>query len=254
MYKKLVSPEFRINTEKYEITGGAQVECFSSREARSDWCRIDFATAMHGRIAYEDMERATVELGYGDDYDMLLSGYCRKTAGDYWKELLIRDAMIKLERTTVKATFVKCSPQDIIKYVLAQAGVTDYRLSDAEYGVKETFVADRQDGVKTIAQTGSMWGIHCDFFFRDGVFYWGCSPLQDTVYVLEEQNILSLKKYGELYEIETFGVPWIHHSQTVEVSHAKYAGLAMVEKTIIRSDVNGYTRMFIYFKGGGCDV
>lgn len=254
MYKKLVSPEFRVNTENYEISGGFQAECFSSREARSDWCHIDFASSMQEKVAFGDMERASVELGYGDDYDLLLAGYCRRTAGDYWKELLIRDAMIKLERITVKAAFVKCTPQDIVKYVLTQAGITDYRLSDAEYGVKETFIVNRQDGVKAIAQVGSIWGIGCDFFFRGGVFYWGCSPPQDAMYVLEEENILSLKKYGELYEIETFGVPWIHHSQTVEVVHAKYSGQAMVEKTIIKSDVNGYTRMYIYFKGGGCDV
>lgn len=250
MYKKLISPEFRVNLENYVITGGFQSECFSSRQARSDWCRIDFASSMQEKISYRDMEPATVELGYGDDYGLLLSGYCRKAAGDYWKELFIRDAMVKLERILVKAAFVRCTPQDIVKYVLAQAGITDYRLSDAAYGVKETFIVDKQDGIKTIAQAGSIWGISCDFFFRDGVFYWGCTPPQDAVYVLEEENILSLQKYGGLYEIETFGVPWIHHSQTVEVSHPKYAGQVKVEKTIIKSDVNGYTRMYIYFEGG----
>lgn len=249
-YKKLISPEFRVNTEMYEITGGIEIQCFSSREARSDWCHIDFASSMQGKICYKDMEQATVELGYEGDYDLLIAGYCRKTDGDYWKELLIRDAMIKLERIVVKATFVGCTPQDIVKYVLAQAGITAYRLSDAEYGAKETFIVNRQNGIKTIAQIGSIWGINCDFFFRNGVFYWGCKPLQDTMYVLEEDNVLSFKKYGDLYEIETFGVPWIHHSQVVEVAHSKYSGQVLVEKTIIKSDVNGYARMYIYFKGG----
>lgn len=59
-----------------------------------------------------------------------------------------------------------------------------------------------------------------------------------------------MKKYGDLWEIETLGVPWIHHSQEIEVSHSKYTGTVKVEKTIIRSDSKGYTRMYIYFKGG----
>ena len=29
-YKKLISPEFKISTEHYEITRGCEVECFSS--------------------------------------------------------------------------------------------------------------------------------------------------------------------------------------------------------------------------------
>lgn len=250
-YKKLISPEFRISTEKYEITSGMEVECFSSREARSDWCRVELTSQLQNIITYEDMERATVELGYDDDYDVLLPGYCRRTEGDYWKEIMIRDAMIKVERAEIKGTFTFCTPQDIIRYVLTQAGITNYKLNDTEYGKKDTFIVNRQNGIKTIAQVGSTWGIDHDFFFQNEVFYWGCKPEQEVVYELEEsENILSLKKYGDLYEIETLGVPWIHHSQEVEVSHSKYTGTVKVEKTIIKSDSSGFTRMYIYFKGG----
>lgn len=250
-YKKLISPDFRICTEKYEITSGMEVECFSSREARSDWCRIELTSQLKGIVTYEDMEEAVVELGYGDDYDVLLSGYCRKSENDYWKEILVRDAMIKIERVTVKGTFIDCTPQDIIKYILLQAGIKEYKLSEEDYGKRETFFVNSLDGVKAIAQVNTAWGIKNDFFFQNKVFYWGCRPLQEMVYLLEEnENILSLKKYGDLYEIETLGVPWLHHSQEVELSHSKYSGTVKIEKTIVKSDANGYTRMYLYFKGG----
>ena len=100
-YKKLISPEFKISTEHYEITRGCEVECFSSREARSDWCRVELATQYDGIISYGDNEEAVVELGYDEDYDILLSGYCRKNENDSWKEIMIRDDMIKLERRQV---------------------------------------------------------------------------------------------------------------------------------------------------------
>lgn len=250
-YKKLIAPEFRISTSKYELTSGIEVECFSSREARSDWCRVELTTQLQNIVTYEDMEEAQVELGYEGEYDVLVPGYCRKTNNDYWKEIMIRDDMIKLERITIKQTFIECTPQDIIKYILMQAGVSDYQLSEEKYGKKSTFFINKQNGIKAIMELNSIWGIENDFFFRNRIFYWGCKPKQEIIYILEEnENILSMQKYGDLWEIETLGVPWIHHSQEIEVSHSKYTGTVKVEKTIIRSDSKGYTRMYIYFKGG----
>ncbi len=249
-YKKLISPEFRIGTAKFEITSGMDVEVFSSREAKADWCKVELTQEYKDIISYDDMERATVELGYDNDYDTLLSGFCRKTSNDYWKEIMIKDAMIKVERVVIKQTFVDCTPQDIIKYILLQAGITDYQLSDMDYGKRNIFVLGGDNGVKAITQINNVWGLQNDFFFQDNVFYWGCKPKQKNIYVLEEDvNILSFEKIGEMFEIETLGVPWIHHSQEVEVEHSKFTGTVLVEKTIVKTDEKGLTQMFIYFKG-----
>lgn len=250
-YKKLISPEFRITTDKYEITSGMEVEVFSSRAARSDWSKVELTSQYEGLVTYEDMEEAKVELGYDDDFDVLLNGFCRKSGNDYWKEIMIRDAMIKLERITVKQTFIDCEPQDIIKWILAQAGVTEYRLTDEYFGKREVVILGEQNGVKAIEQVNSGWGIERDFFFQNNIFYWGCKPERKYIYVLDEsENILSLDKVGSMFEIETLGVPWIHHSQEIEVNHSKYSGIVTVEKTIVKSNSDGFTRMFIYFKGG----
>jgi len=249
-YKKLISPEFRVILEKYELTSGIEVECFSSREAKSDWCRVELTTQLQGIINFEDMEEAVVELGYDDDYDMLISGYVRKTEKDYWKEIMIRDDMIKLERTVIKASFELCDPQDILKYILTQAGIEEYRLSTVEYGTKDVFVVNKQNAIKAILEVNSIWGIDNDFFFKNKVFYWGVIPEQDEIYVLEEnENILSMQKYGDLWECKTLGIPWIHQSQQIELIHSKYSGITKVEKTIVKSDSKGQTRMYIYFKG-----
>lgn len=79
--------------------------------------------------------------------------------------------------------------------------------------------------------------------------------LQGLMYVLEEgETILALNKYGDLWEAETIAIPWIHHSQEVEVQHSKYSGIVTVEKTIVRSDDTGAVHMYIYFAGGEKDV
>lgn len=154
-----------------------------------------------------------------------------------------------------QASFVDCEPQDVIRYVLACAGIEDYVLSDEHYGKKDLFVIDRKSGINTIAEVNSSWGIKNPFFFQKKVFYWGTKEEQKEIYVLEEgETILSLNKYGDLWEAETIAIPWIHHSQEVEVQHSKYSGIVTVEKTIVRSDDTGAVHMYIYFAGGEKDV
>lgn len=134
-------------------------------------------------------------------------------------------------------------------------GLEDYVLSDEHYGKKDLFVIDRKSGINTIAEVNSSWGIKNPFFFQKKVFYWGTKEEQKEIYVLEEgETILSLNKYGDLWEAETIAIPWIHHSQEVEVQHSKYSGIVTVEKTIVRSDDTGAVHMYIYFAGGEKDV
>ena len=162
---------------------------------------------------------------------------------------------MKLDRVAIKASFVDCEPQDIIRYVLACAGIEDYVLPDEKYGKKDTFVLERMSGIKAVAEVNSSWGINNPFFFQEKRFYWGTRKNQAEMYVLEEgQTILFLNRYGSLWEAETIAVPWIHHSQQVEVRHSKYTGIVTVEKTIVRSDNSGAVHMYIYFAGGKQDV
>ena len=254
-YKKLISPEFRVTVGDYEVTDGIEVECFSSKESHMDWCRVELSPQLQGVLKFKDMDEASVELGYEDDFDSLIDGYVRCGDTDYWKEIMIKDDMMKLDRVTIKASFVDCEPQDVIRYVLACAGIEDYVLSDEHYGKKDLFVIDRKSGINTIAEVNSSWGIKNPFFFQKKVFYWGTKEEQKEIYVLEEgETILSLNKYGDLWEAETIAIPWIHHSQEVEVQHSKYSGIVTVEKTIVRSDDTGAVHMYIYFAGGEKDV
>lgn len=55
-----------------------EVECFSSREARSDWCRVELTTQLQNIVTYEDMEEVQVELGYEGDYDVLLQAIAER--------------------------------------------------------------------------------------------------------------------------------------------------------------------------------
>lgn len=253
--RKLISPEFQVTIGNYEISSGIEVECFSSKASHMDWCRVELSTELQGLIPFNDMDEAVVELGYDNDFDILIEGYARYGTEDYWKEIMIKDDMMKLERITIKASFIDCEPQDVIRYILACAGIEHYVLSNKNFGKRGLFVIDKRNGLKAIAEVNSSWGISSPFYFQNKVFYWGTKKGQSEIYVLEEdETILSLNKYGSLWEAETIAIPWIHHSQLIEVRHSKYNGAAEVEKTIVRSDDNGAVHMYIYFQGGSQDV
>lgn len=165
-YKKLISPEFRVTVGDYEVTDGIEVECFSSKESHMDWCRVELSPQLQGVLKFKDMDEASVELGYEDDFDSLIDGYVRCGDTDYWKEIMIKDDMMKLDRVTIKASFVDCEPQDVIRYVLACAGIEDYVLSDEHYGKKDLFVIDRKSGINTIAEVNSSWASRTRSSFR----------------------------------------------------------------------------------------
>lgn len=246
--KKLITPEFRVTVGGYELVNGMEVECFSSRESHADWCKVELSNQLFNVVKFKDMDTATVELGYDSDFDVILSGYGRNQNSDYWKEILIKDDLIKLERTGIKATFVECTPQDVIKYILQMSGVEKYVLPDGEYGKKKVLVIDAQNAVNAVKEINNAWGLEHHFFFRYGVFYWGTAPEQEEIYILEEnENIIALNQYGELWEAEIVAVPWLHHSQRVEVVHRKFSGLAEITKTIIRTQDVG-VKMYVYFK------
>lgn len=249
--KKLISPEFRVTVGSYVMTSGIEVECFSSRESHMDWCRVELSPELQGYIQFRDMDEAVVELGYDGDFDCLINGYVRCEKEDYWKEIMIKDDLMKLERVEIKATFVDCEPQDIIRYILTCAGIEDYVLAGEFYGKRDRLVIDKRNGLQAMAEVNSSWGIGLPFFFQDKVFYWGAKQGQKETYVLEEgETILSLNKFGSLWEAETIAIPWIHHSQQVDVRHSKFSGTVEVVKTIVRSDDKGVVHMYIYFEGG----
>lgn len=246
--KKLLAPDWRVSVGQYEITDGMAVECFSSGEARADWCRITLDDAYEGLIEIHDMEGACIELGYSDTYDTLMEGSVRMAHPGGWKEILVLDGMRKLAETEIMATFLECRPEDVIKYILRRSGITDYALDETVYETKSVFALDSRNGIQAIQAVNSFWGIGNAFFFRGKKFHWGAEKAQEEMYVLEEgENLIQLEKTGSLWEAETFGIPWLHHGDEVEIAHSMYEGVAKIQKTVIKRSEKGTTRMRLYF-------
>jgi len=247
-YKNLISPEFRLDLGKYILEDGIMVEYVSSADAHADWARINLDEELIGSVMICSGDEYSVDLGYEDEYANLLTGTIEKDQTPDWKEIIVKDDYWKLEACYVCATFVKCTPQDIVRYLLTQAGITNYELSVENYRDTDRFVVENKKASEVLKMLNTFYGISVDYYFRNGIFYWGCRPEQKDIYVLdEENNILDMEMYGSMWCADTVGIPWIHHSDIIEVEHTLYTGYAQAKKIVIKRDEKGFIRQSIYF-------
>lgn len=241
--KLLVSPIFKIKTEEIEIENEFELEYYSNE--KGNWCKVVIPSPLKNAVSCKKMEKGSLYFGY-DEAEELLRGYCSKCEkGDGL--IIIRDEMIKLEKMEVKCTFLDVKIQEAIKFIMTQAGVETYELSEEEFGKKETVVIDRQNGIEALETLGKAFQAEKEFYFMKGVFFWGIEQDQKEIFELEENiNILSFNRYGDGYEVETFGLPWIKRGDKIIIKHSARSGEFKVKKIIIKKNVKGFTRMHIF--------
>lgn len=86
------------------------------------------------------------------------------------------------------------------------------------------------------------------FFYWDDTFYWGKRPEQEYLYELNDSNILELEKSGGSWTAEVIGVPWIHHSQYININHENLIAVGEVESVTVESNDKGMMEMYITFR------
>lgn len=245
--KILLTPEFRVTLGDMILSDGMEIECYSSNEAHCDWANIVLHPDIEQQIK-ETYREAKVELGYDQEYDLLINGTFHKNK----YSIRIKDEIEKLEQTYITASFLDCTPQDIIQYALGIAGIQKFQLSSKYIEKKTVFPVVNQNLIDLFTSINTQWNLQYKFYFWDKTFYWGVERHQNEIFVLEEnETILNLHKLNQLWQLETIGIPWIHHSQKIEVQHSLFSGIAEVEKTIVKVDKDGFTRMYLYFKEEG---
>ena len=130
--RKLITPRFKAVVGNLELSDGITAECYSSVTERCNYAVIELDKQLIGKVEVVDMMPAGVLLGYDDDYDTIVNGYviAERSSGG---KIHILDDTVLLMRTRITTTFVDSTPQDIIRYGLEMAGITDYQLSTAYY-------------------------------------------------------------------------------------------------------------------------
>lgn len=247
---ELYYPQIAARAGSYTFDEGIEIEIYSSKSSYFDWAKIRFTEQYHPEISLSKKDPASIQLGYDGVLDDVFSGFVSKeyNGGAYANEVNLKDEMLLLEETVINDTFLETTPQELIAFFLAQAGVTKMKLSSAVYPTRKMLPIRQQNAVQAINTVNAAWGLNVPFFFSGGVFYWNEKPEQEKIYTFEYGvNILSLGKSGRAWELETVSAPFVKHSHKINVIHPQVSGEVEVSKVVSATNDSGFIRTYIYF-------
>nr|WP_325235034.1 serine/arginine repetitive matrix protein 2 [uncultured Oscillibacter sp.] len=247
---ELYYPQMRAQAGGYSFDQGVEIEVCSARSSYFDWAKIRFTEQFQPEIALARRDPASIFLGYDGVLSRVFTGYVAKpyNGGDHTNEVSLKDGMLLLEETVINDTFLSATPQEIISFFLAKAGVSDMKLSAKNYPRRKTLPIRRQNAVQAIETVNAAWGLKVPFFFSGGVFYWGEKPEQEKVYAFEYGvNILRLERRGGVWDLETVSAPFVRHSHKINVIHPRVSGEQEVSKVVFSTNDSGFIRTHIYF-------
>lgn len=247
---ELFYPQIAARVGPYNFNRGIEIEIYSAKSSYFDWAKIRFTEQFHPRITIARKDPGAIKLGYDGIFDEVFTGYVSRpyNSGTFANEVNLKDEMLLLEETTINKTFLDTTPQEIIGYILMQAGLSKFKLSSKGYPTRKIFPIRQQNGIKAIETVAAAWGLKVPFFFSGGVFYWGEKPEQSQIYTFEYGiNILALDRVGGSWVLKTVSAPFIRHSHKVHVIHPQVNGEHEVTKVIFATNDSGFIRTYIYF-------
>ena len=247
---ELFDPQIAVRAGAYRFDRGVEVEVYSSKNSYFDWAKIRFTEEFQPRISLDRMDAAAIEMGYNGVLDEVFTGYVAKpySGGASANEIILKDEMLLLEQTSINATFLDTTPQEVLAYILGQAGIGRMDLSSQSYPTRKRLPIHRQTGIQAINTVNAAWGLKTPFFLSGGVFYWGTSPAQKKIYSFEYGvNILALRRTSGVWELETISVPCIKHSHKILVTHPLISGEVEVSQVVTTTNDTGFIRTCIYF-------
>ena len=250
MESELFYPEINAAIGSYNFNKGVEIECYSSKDSYFDWAKVRFTQPFTEKVAFSKKDKAMLELGYDGLFEEVFEGYVVNpmSEGNYQNEVILKDDMIFLEETYITNTFLDTTPQEILRFCLNKAGISEMKLSSKAYPRRKVVPIFKKNVIATIEELHSLWKIKEEFYFSKGVFYWGEKPTQEKTYEFEYGvNIISLDRPGGVWVLETVSAPFIKHSHKIKITHPKVSGEFEVKKVVFTTNESGFIRTNIYF-------
>lgn len=247
---ELFYPNTEADVGAYGFREGIAIEVHSVKNSHFDWAKLRFTGQYQPEIRVSKGDGAAIRMGYADVLDEVFTGYVAQeyNSGAAANEILLKDEMLRLEQTIINETFQNATPQEVIRYILSQAGINRMKLAESTSIRLRRVSIPRQNAVQAIQTVNGNWGIRVPFFFSGGTFYWGLSPEQEKIYTFEQGvNILKLSRVNGQWELETVSAPFVKHSHTIRVIHSEVSGDYEVQRVSMVTNEGGFIRTFIYF-------
>lgn len=248
--QELFYPDFIVTIGQYTFSQGIAISAYSNKKVPYDWARIAFTKEFHENISLSIRDKVSINIGYNGELSEVFSGLVVRPynkASDE-NEIMIKDKMLLLESVNLTNTFLNVTPQEIIEFGLKLAGVTEYVLSKKTYPSKRMVPVVKKNMVDVLIQINNLWGIDILGNFIQGIFYWGEQPEQGRIYQFEYgNNVISLERKNNLWELETVALPFVQHSMQINVAHPAVNGFFEVEGMEFSTNENGFIRTKLYF-------
>ncbi len=247
---ELFYPGIGVQIGAYSIKKGIEIETCSDAESYFDWAKIRFTDPYQTQIGIAKGDEMSIYLGYSGIMEEVFTGYVSSpyNRAQGKNEILAKDEMQRLEGVTISETFLDVTPQEIVRYLLEVAGISNFQISQEVYQPKKVVPVAQKTGIQVLEEIRRLWQIQKRFYFSGGVFYWCTNPEQKQTYLFEYgSNIIRLERSMGSWELETVSMPFIHHSQTIKVIHPAYTGSALVKKVLFKTNDAGFIRTYITF-------
>ncbi len=218
--KELYYPQISAQAGSYTFEEGVELEIYSSKSSYYDWAKIRFTSQFRPKLSLKKKDPATIQLGYDGTLEDVFTGFVSGNydGGTYANEVALKDEMLLMEETIINDTFLDTTPQELISYFLAQAGLSKMKLSSKTYPTRKMLPIRRQTAVQAINAVNAAWGLRVPFFFSGGV-----------------------------WELETVSAPFIKHSHKINLIHPQVSGKVEVSKVVSKTNDSGFIRTYIYF-------
>lgn len=247
---ELFYPGIGVQIGAYSIKKGIEIETCSDAESYFDWAKIRFTDPYQTQIGIAKGDEMSIYLGYSGIMEEVFTGYVSSpyNRAQGKNEILAKDEMQRLEGVTISETFLDVTHQEIVRYLLEVAGISNFQISQEVYQPKKVVPVAQKNGIQVLEEIRRLWQIQKRFYFSGGVFYWCTNPEQKQTYLFEYgSNIIRLERSMGSWELETVSMPFIHHSQTIKVIHPAYTGSALVKKVLFKTNDAGFIRTYITF-------
>lgn len=247
---ELFYPGIGVQIGAYSIKKGIEIETCSDAESYFDWAKIRFTDPYQTQIGIAKGDEMSIYLGYSGIMEEVFTGYVSSpyNRAQGKNEILAKDEMQRLEEVTISETFLDVTPQEIVRYLLEVAGISNFQISQEVYQPKKVVPVAQKNGIQVLEEIRRLWQIQKRFYFSGGVFYWCTDPEQKQTYLFEYgSNIIRLERSMGSWELETVSMPFIHHSQTIKIIHPAYTGSALVKKVLFKTNDAGFIRTYITF-------
>jgi hypothetical protein len=251
-----IAPAYQLNIGDLEIKKVTSLDVYSSRVNPIDYAEIALDVVEFNSSAVSTGQTVEIWLGYREKgLWKAFTGTVTDVSSMRTLTVKCKDAMESLRAKTITKTFVDCRPQDIVKYLLSMAGITDFTVCKATQARKHTFVSAAKTGVELIKLVNRSWDLDWDFYFEpEGSFYWGpwaesdrCRDGEEVVALEYGSNILDLRpSTDDTGILTTIMLPFLRHSELIKINDERFWGrdvIARIERIHHHYSTKGRTEI-----------